>query len=89
MAVCRDLRIRAQEIQDYETMAREKRKRAQWDWENALRRHNFVGFTGEVLKGVVGMKVKDGVYDDWVKDATKTTEKRVRERKVREQEVEG
>jgi ubiquitin carboxyl-terminal hydrolase L5 len=89
MAVCRDLRINAQEVQDYETMARERRKRAQWDWENALRRHNFVGFTGEVLKGVVGMKAKDGSYDAWVKDAMKTTETRLKERKARAQEVEG
>ena len=89
MAVCRDLRINAQEFQDYETMAREKRKRAQWDWENALRRHNFVGFTGEVLKGVVGMKVQDGSYDDWVKNAVTNTEKKLKERKARGQEVEA
>lgn len=89
MAVCRDLRIKAQEFQDPETMAREQRKRAQWDWENALRRHNFVGFTGEVLMGIVGMKVRDGSYDGWVSEAVKTTEKRLRERKARGQAVEG
>ena len=89
MAVCGDLRIRAREFQDPETMAREKRKRAQWDWENALRRHNFVGFTGEVLKGVVGMKVRDRSYDGWVGEAVKTTEKRLKERKARGQAVEG
>ncbi len=89
MAVCRDLRIKAQEFQDPETMAREKRKRAQWDWENALRRHNFVGFTGEVLKGVVGVKVGDRTYDEWVSEAVKTTEKRLKERKAAGQAVEG
>lgn len=89
MAVCRDLRVNAQEFQDYEMLMREKRKRAQWDWENALRRHNFVGFTGEVLKGVVGMKVKDGSYDAWVQDAVKATEKRLKDRKARDQEVEA
>ncbi|KIW99801.1 uncharacterized protein Z518_10729 [Rhinocladiella mackenziei CBS 650.93] len=89
MAVCRDLRVRAQAFQDYESLAREKRKRAQWDWENALRRHNFVGFTGEVLKGVVGMKIKDGSYDAWVEDAKKATEKRTRERAARRQQAAG
>jgi ubiquitin carboxyl-terminal hydrolase L5 len=89
MAVCRDLRQRAEEFQDYDALAREKRKRAQWDWENALRRHNFVGFTGEVLKGVVGMKVKDGLYETWVKEAEKTTEKRLREGRARGQEGEA
>ncbi|EXJ93789.1 ubiquitin carboxyl-terminal hydrolase L5 [Capronia coronata CBS 617.96] len=86
MAVCQDLRIKAQEFQDYESLTREKRKRAQWDWENALRRHNFVGFTGEVLKGVVAMKLKDGTYETWVEEAKKTTEKRMRERAARGQE---
>lgn len=84
MAVCQDLRTKAQEFQDYESLAREKRKRVQWDWENALRRHNFVGFTGEVLKGVVGSKVKDGSYEGWVEDAKKATDKRMRERASRE-----
>ncbi|KAG9780840.1 ubiquitin carboxyl-terminal hydrolase 2, partial [Aureobasidium melanogenum] len=87
MAVCQDLRIKAQEFQDYEALARERRKRAQWDWENALRRHNFVGFTGEVLKGVVAMKLKDGTYGAWVEEAKKTTEKRLRERAERGQEA--
>ncbi|KAJ9630274.1 uncharacterized protein PV06_02456 [Exophiala oligosperma] len=80
MAVCQDQRIKAQEFQDSEGLARERRKRAQWDWENALRRHNFVGFTGEVLKGVVEMKAKDGSYDTWISDAMKTTRKNLQER---------
>lgn len=89
MAVCQDLRVKAQEFQDYESLARQTKKRAQWDWENALRRHNFVGFTGEVLKGVVGVKVKDGSYDSWVEEAKKTTETRLRERAARSQETTG
>jgi ubiquitin carboxyl-terminal hydrolase L5 len=89
MAVCQDLRVKAQEFLDYESLARQKKKRAQWDWENALRRHNFVGFTGEVLKGVVGVKVKDGSYDSWVEEAKKTTETRLRERAARSQETTG
>jgi ubiquitin carboxyl-terminal hydrolase L5 len=89
MAVCRDLRQKAEEFQDYDAMAREKRKRAQWDWENALRKHNFVGFTGEVLKGVVAMKLKEGTYGTWVTEAEGTTEKRLKERHARGQEGEG
>jgi len=86
MAVCQDLRIKANEFQDYDLLARENRKRAQWGWENALRRHNFVGFTGEVLKGVVRMKVQDGSYHAWVEEAEKATEKRIRERAARAQQ---
>ena len=81
MALCQDLRVKAQEFQDPEMLAREQRKRKQWDFENALRRHNFVGFTAEVLKGVVKMKIKDGTYDAWIENAKKTTEKRMKERK--------
>lgn len=88
MAVCRDLRIRAQEIGDVEALAREKRKRMQWEWENALRRHNFVGFTGEILKGVVKQKLNDGNYEKWVKDAREATEKRLKEKRTRGQQVE-
>jgi ubiquitin carboxyl-terminal hydrolase L5 len=83
MAVCRDLRLRAAEIGDQESLARERRKRTQWEWENALRRHNFVGFTGEILKGVVKQKLVDGTYEQWVEDAKKATEKRVKERRQR------
>lgn len=89
MAVCRDLRIKAEEFQDFEAMEREKSKRAQWDWENALRRHNFVGFTGEVLKGVVGMKLAEGTYDQWVEESCKMTEKRLKEQRVRAEEAKG
>ena len=58
MAVVRDPRVSAREIGDVETLEREERKRAAWQWENTLRRHNFVGFIGEMMKGVVGMKDK-------------------------------
>jgi len=88
MAVCRDLRIRAQEIGDVEALAREKRKRTQWEWENALRRHNFVGFTGEILKGVVKQKLKDGEYEKWVKDAKEAMKKRLKEKRTRGQSAE-
>lgn len=85
MAVCRDLRIRAKEFQDVDGLAVERSKRAQWDWENALRRHNFVGFTGEVLKGVVGMKLKSASYDSWVKEAETASQKRMKERMAKAQ----
>jgi len=89
MALCRDLRIQAREIGDVETLAREKRKRTQWEWENALRRHNFVGFTGEILKAVVRQKLSDGEYEGWVKGAKEATEKRLKEKRTRAEHSEG
>lgn len=73
LAMVRDLRIRAREIGDFELLEREERKRRDWRFENALRRHNFVGFAGEVLKGVVSNKLEEGgegAYNKWVDDAT-------------------
>jgi ubiquitin carboxyl-terminal hydrolase L5 len=84
LAMVRDLRIRAREIGDFELLAREERKRRDWQFENALRRHNFVGFAGEVLKGVVAAKLKEGgdaAYRRWVEDATSKMKKRIEERK--------
>lgn len=83
MAVCGDLRTKAQLFGDESMLEREKRKRKAWDWENSLRRHNFVGFTGEILKGVVAQKVREGKYDHWVKDAQTTTKKRLEDRSRR------
>jgi ubiquitin carboxyl-terminal hydrolase L5 len=83
LAMVRDLRIRAREIGDAELLAREERKRRDWQFENALRRHNFVGFAGEVLKGVVAAKVKegDGAYEKWIDQATQKMKRRAEERK--------
>lgn len=66
LAMCRDLRVRAKEFGDDDLLEREERKRKEWHFENALRRHNFVGFAGEVLKGVATAKLKEG-GDDAVK----------------------
>lgn len=83
LAMVRDLRVRAREIGDAELLAREERKRRDWQFENALRRHNFVGFAGEVLKGVVAAKLKEGngAYERWVGQATEKMKKRIEERK--------
>jgi len=70
LAVVRDRRLAAREIGDVDTLEAEERKREAWMFENALRRHNFVGFAGEVLKGVVKAKVAEGKFDEWIKDAT-------------------
>jgi len=74
-----DLRIRAKEIGDHDWLYREEQKRKAWQWENALRRHNFVGFINEVLKGTVRSKLKDGsgAYETWVEEAKAKTEKRM------------
>ena len=74
-----DLRTKAREVGDEEMLFREEQKRRQWQWENALRRHNFVGFIGELSKGVVGQKIKEGGYDKWVEDAKERTKKRTEE----------
>ncbi|KAG6009627.1 hypothetical protein E4U43_008692 [Claviceps pusilla] len=72
LAMCRDLRIRARDFGDEELLARENQKRRDWHFENALRRHNFVGFAGEVLKGVVDKKLKQGgdsAVDAWIAES--------------------
>ena len=78
MACVRDLRLRAREIGDEEELEQQEDKRAQWLWENSLRRHNFVGFVGELLKGVAKAKLDqgDGAYDKWVEEAKGRTKKR-------------
>lgn len=91
LAMCRDLRVGAREIGDLETLEREAAKRRDWQFENALRRHNFVGFAGEVLKGVVGVKLAENgggkkgeeAYDKWVGDATSRMKKRLEDRQQR------
>ncbi|KAJ5207783.1 Ubiquitinyl hydrolase UCH37 type [Penicillium cf. viridicatum] len=84
MAVVRDPRERARDIGDVETLEREERKRAAWQWENTLRRCNFVGFIGEVMKGVVGVKEKDPegkAYEEWVEGAKRETRKKLEMRR--------
>lgn len=78
MAVVKDLRIRAAEMGDQEALRTEERKRAGWAWENSLRRSNFVGFIGEVLKGVTKMKEEEGSVEEWVKRAEAETARRLR-----------
>ncbi|KAI9869744.1 MAG: hypothetical protein M1830_005140 [Pleopsidium flavum] len=82
LAMVQDLRIRAREIGDQDWLYREQQKRNAWQWENALRRHNFVGFVSEVLKGVVRSKLKEGPggYEKWVDDAKSKTKARMEEK---------
>lgn len=79
----RDLRVQAREIGDQETLLREEQKRNEWQFENSLRRHNFVGFAGEVLKGVIGEKLKEGpdAYGKWVEEGKAKTKARSEEQK--------
>ena len=85
LAMVRDLRIRAREAGDRETVLREIEKRKGWQWENALRRHNMVGFVGEVAKGVVRERLRGGAegYEMWVDEARARTEKRRGEKAAR------
>ena len=79
----RDLRIKSREIGDEDTLYREAQKRTAWQWENTLRRHNFVGFIGELLKGVSHAKLRDGgkAYDAWVEEAKSRTRSRIEEKR--------
>ena len=83
LAMVRDLRVTAREIGDQEMLLREEAKRRDWTFENALRRHNFVGFAGEVLKGVIEEKLKEGpeAYERWIEHAKTKTKQRSEERK--------
>lgn len=83
LAMVRDLRVRAREIGDQEALFTEERKRNEWQFENALRRHNFVGFAGEVLKGVIESKLNEGngAYEKWIEEAKASTKGRSEERK--------
>ena len=71
LAMVRDLRIRARAVGDQQTLHQERQKRKAWQWENSLRRHNFVGFASELLKGVVRSKLDHGpaAYDEWIKES--------------------
>ena len=79
LAMVRDLRTRARDMGDAEELEREEKKREGWMWENSLRRHNFIGFVGEVLKGVVREKVKEGKYEEWIEESKARTKKRMEE----------
>lgn len=79
----RDLRLRAHEIGDQDMLYQEEQKRNAWQWENALRRHNFIGFIGEVLKGVTASKLRqgEGIYAQWVEEAKSKTKARIEEKR--------
>jgi len=89
LAMCRDLRVRMREVGDVEGLEREEDKRRAWRWENALRRHNFVGFAGELIKGVVREKIKKNEYDSWVKESMEKTKKLEEMKRARRAGVAG
>lgn len=87
LAMVRDLRIWAQNIGDLEGLQREEAKRNEWQFENALRRHNFVGFAAELLKGVVRTKLAEGgkdSLDKWIEEAKGVTRKRLEEQRKKD-----
>lgn len=85
MALVRDPRIRAREFGDHDLLSQEERKRNAWHWENALRRHNFVEFIGNMIRGVTRSKLEGGsaVYDKWIEEAKTSTKARLDEQKSR------
>jgi ubiquitin carboxyl-terminal hydrolase L5 len=85
LAMVRDLRITAREFGDLEGLQREETKRNEWKFENALRRHNFVEFAGEVLKEVMREKLNEGpgAYEKWIADAKSATRRRLEEQRTK------
>ncbi|KAL9615159.1 MAG: hypothetical protein Q9167_000365 [Letrouitia subvulpina] len=83
LAMVQDLRLKAREIGDQDWLSREEQKRNAWRWENALRKHNLIGFVGEVLKGVVSSKIDagEGSYSEWLEVAQGKTRARLEERR--------
>lgn len=79
LSVVRDLRQRAREFGDFELLEREEMKRKEWQFENALRRHNFIGFATEVLKGVTKAKLAENgdAYNGWIDQAKEKQRKRM------------
>lgn len=75
LAMVKDLRVKAHEIGDQEMLSREEQKRSAWRFENALRRHNFLGFTGELLKEIASAKLKENpdAYGNWLESARQDT----------------
>lgn len=82
LAMVQDLRLKACEIGDQDWLSREEQKRNAWRWENALRKHNLIGFVGEVLKGVVSSKIDagEGAYREWLEVAQSKTRARLEEK---------
>ena len=91
LAMVRDPRAHAAAVGDSEALAAEERKRAAWRWENALRRHNFVGFAGELAKAVVRAKLAEGdeAYQKWIDEAKARTKAKVDERRKKGQGGDG
>lgn len=86
LAMTKDLRLMAKERGDQWALENEERKRREWLYENALRQHNFIGFTGQILKGVISMKLKqggEGGYNKWIDEAKEATNKRMKDKKSR------
>lgn len=86
LAMTKDLRLTAKERGDQWALENEERKRREWLYENALRQHNFIGFTGQILKGVVASKLKQGGeegYRKWIEDAKDATKKRMEDKQNR------
>lgn len=81
MAVVKDPRVRAREIGDELRLEREEQKRNSWQWENSLRRHNFIGFIAEMLKGVTLTKIRQGdnAYEEWIEEAKAKAQARLKD----------
>lgn len=88
MAMVKDPRPHAREIGDTLRLESEEQKRNLWQWENSLRRHNFIGFIAEMLKGVTLSKLRQGehAYDEWLHEAKAKADARLRESRESKEE---
>ena len=82
LAMVRDPGIHAREIGDVYQLRQEERKRAVWQWENALRRHNFVGMIGQLLRATSIAKLQAGRenYDEWITASKVQTQAQMRQK---------
>ena len=83
LAMVKDPKIRAREIGDNVLLRQEERKLAAWQWENALRQHNFVGMIGRLLRATIVTKLRAGHenYDSWIIASKAQTEERVTQKR--------
>ena len=82
LAMVQDLRIRAREIGDQDRLYQEEQKRNAWRWENALRRHNFIDFAGQIMRSVADSKLREGdrAYEGWVEEAKAKSQARLEDK---------
>ena len=85
LAVTQDLRAKAKEDGDWHLQQRAEAQRREWEWENALRRCNLLGFAGAVIKEVAKTKVEgreeNEGFSNWIETGRSRTRKRLEDQR--------